>query len=207
MPNLTNRWLLIALASLTLTSCAKSVAQNNQVSTDANTTKQSETSNPQPKQVEDVDPKVPIYEVTWEFCADKPGVIIDADENNCVRSSRPIYVWTSDSRENLDYSPEVLLWRQTIPTYAIKTLGYSVVVDSYGCFPTHREPGQQAYYSADRTIHIDKEWANNQITIKANATARRVDSTEEAKQIVARYKAGNSLASFGENCRLRYEQQ
>lgn len=206
MLNLTNRWFLIVLASLTLTSCTQSVAQSNQTDTDTDTTKQSQASNLQPKQGSDVDPKVPIYEVNWEFCADKPNVLIDADANNCVRNLQPLYVWTSDSRDNLDYEPKVLLWRQTIPRYSVKHLGYQAVIYSHGCFPTYKEPKQQAYYSANRMLYLEKVWADNRITIETNVTARRVDSTEEVKRILAGHRARNSLASFGGNCRLKYYQ-
>ena len=56
-------------------------------------------------------------------------------------------------------------------------------------------------------LHLEKVWADNRITIETNATARRVDSTEEVKRILAGHQARNSLASFGGSCRLKYYQE
>lgn len=145
------------------------------------------------------DPLLPIYEVSWKFCANRTNAIVGSDASGCVQNAQPLYVWGNEK----DYQPQGVLLRTSVPSRLNPHVSYRVALFSRGCYPKHKtEPSTPSYYGANRTLMLEKNFAANRPAIASvEVTAKRVESAEQLSNLA---NFGSSL-TFGESCpRLDY---
>ncbi len=137
-----------------------------------------------------------VYEITWKFCGDS-GKISDADEDGCVKSASPIYIWA----EEQEFSPSVLLVRKSTPLGSMPNVEYGVAILAQGCFPHHPNPQELNFYSGNRIIFVEKNFAADRKVIdEVDFESKVINSQEELAKIRGKFNASSGVSTFGGSC-------